>query len=321
MAFLNKFSVTILLIIIIALCCLIRDSSARTITDKFKWKRLIIVDQSGKGDFKRIQDAIDSVPFNNVDSILIRVEPGTYNEKIVVPSNKPFIILSGRIAEKTIITRADYGDIWTSPTFTVLAPDFIGRYLTIQNTHGEGAKAVALRVSSDRAEFQACRITSYQDTLLDEQGRHFYSNCYIEGGTDFIFGDADSLFQNCHIHSISERNGAITAQQRMQPGEDTGFYFVGCRITGINSCTLGRPWGPYSRVVFIECYMSNVVIPQGWDDWAKPFTHRSVYYGEYKCYGPGANRSKRVTWSRSLTVQEVSTFSKNIKSSTAWFGH
>ncbi|KAL9234700.1 hypothetical protein vseg_009538 [Gypsophila vaccaria] len=321
MALLNKICKTTIIVLAITLCCLIGESSSRTIGDKITWKRLITVDQSGKGDYKKIQDAIDAVPSDNVDSILIRVEPGTYKEKILVPSNKPFIILSGRIAETTIITWDDSGDIWTSPTFTVLAPDFVGRYLTIQNTHGEGAKAVALRVLSDRAEFQACRITSFQDTLLDEQGRHFYNNCYIEGATDFIFGDGDSIFQNCHIHSISEVNGAITAQQRMQSGEDTGFYFIRCRITGVKSCTLGRPWGPYSRVVFLNSYMSNVVNPQGWDDWNKPSTHRTVYYGEYKCYGPGANRSKRVQWSRNLTEQEVSTFSKNLKSATDWFKH
>lgn len=91
----------------------------------------------------------------------------------------------------------------------------------------------------------------------------------------------------------------------MKLGEDTGFYFVDCRVTGIKSCTLGRPWGPYSRVVFVNSYMSNVVNPNGWDDWGKPTTHSSVYYGEYKCYGPGANRSKRVQWSLHLTNEQA----------------
>ncbi|XP_074265092.1 putative pectinesterase 11 [Silene latifolia] len=315
----NSFSMTILVILV--LCCLTTHANARVPSEKLNWKRLIIVDQSGKGNYTKIQDAIDAVPSNNVDSILIRVEPGIYEEKVLVPLDKPFIILSGRIAGTTIISWADSGDIWDSPTLTVLASDFVGRYLTIQgfqNTYGEGAKAVALRVTSDRAEFTACRITSYQDTLLDERGRHFYNNCYIEGGTDFIFGNAESLFQNCHIHSISKRNGAITAQKRETTEEETGFYFMGGRVTGIESCTLGRPWGPYSRVVFMNTYMGNAVNPEGWDDWGKPFTHNSVYYGEYKCYGPGANRSNRVQWSLNLTDQQVSGFYKYLRSPTSW---
>lgn len=65
----------------------------------------------------------------------------------------------------------------------------------LQNTNGPGAKAVALRVSGDRAAFYGCRILSFQDTLLDDTGRHYYSNCYIEGGTDFICGNANSFFE------------------------------------------------------------------------------------------------------------------------------
>lgn len=60
----------------------------------------------------------------------------------------------------------------------------------------------------------------------------------------------------------------------MSSEENTGFYFVGCKITGVKSYTLGRPWGPYSRVVYAQSYLSSQVLPQGWDDWGKPYTHR-----------------------------------------------
>lgn len=74
----------------------------------------------------------------------------------------------------------------------------------MQNTYGTTDKAVALRVTSEKAMFYACRIISYQDTLLDESGRHFYNNCYIEGATDFIFGNAASLFK-VHIYQLNYR--------------------------------------------------------------------------------------------------------------------
>ncbi|XP_010672810.2 putative pectinesterase 11 [Beta vulgaris subsp. vulgaris] len=299
--------IPMIIFFVIALFCFISNSNARLLSEKLTWKRLIIVDQSGKGNYMKIQDAIDAVPSNNVDSTLILVKPGIYKEKLIVPEDKPFIMLSGRNALNTTITWDDSGDIFTSPTLSVFASDFVARYLTIQNTYGPGAKAVALRVTSERADFFACRIISYQDTLLDERGSHFYSNCYIEGGTDFICGNGASLFRKCRIHSVSDQNGAITAQRRMKLEEDTGFYFVDCKVTGIKSCTLGRPWGPHSRVVFIRSYLSNVVNPHGWDDWGKPSTHSSVYYGEYKCYGPGANRSNRVQWSQSLSNEEATT--------------
>lgn len=93
---------------------------------------LITVDQSGKGDYKKIQEAIDSVASNNAELVFIRVKPGVYEEKVTVPADKPFITISGTKAADTVITWNDSGEIFESPTFSVLASDFVGRYLTIQ---------------------------------------------------------------------------------------------------------------------------------------------------------------------------------------------
>ncbi|OMO87567.1 Pectinesterase, catalytic [Corchorus capsularis] len=280
---------------------------------------LIRVDQSGKGDYTKIQDAIDAVPSDNKEHVFILVKPGIYKEKIVVPADKPFITISGLSANTTIITWNDGANIYDSPTFSVLASDFVGRYLTIQNTFGPGAKTVALRVSGDRAAFFGCRILGYQDTLLDDVGRHYYSNCYIEGAVDFICGNAASLFERCHLHSLSVGDAAITAQRRMSPSEDTGFTFLGCKITGVRTAILGRPWGAYSRVIFAYSYMSNVILPQGWDNWGDSAKESTAFYREYKCYGPGANTKKRVEWTQKLTDTEAEFFlTKNMIGGNSW---
>ncbi|KAM7475007.1 hypothetical protein LguiB_022250 [Lonicera macranthoides] len=282
---------------------------------------LISVDHSGGGDYRKIQEAIDAVPSNNSELVFIWIKPGTYREKIVVAADKPFITLSGTDASNTVITWSESGEIFESPTLSVLASDFVARYLTIQNTFGKTGKAVAVRVSGDRAAFYSSRIISYQDTLLDDAGRHYYSNCYIEGGVDFICGNAASLFERCHLHSVAEgNNGTITAQKKSSPSENTGFAFMGCKVTGIGSgVQLGRPWGTYSRVVFALTYMSSVISPEGWNDWGDSAKHSTVYYGEYKCYGPGSNRSKRVGWSRSLSSDEASPFlTKSMIGGRAW---
>ncbi|KAF4360300.1 hypothetical protein F8388_020591 [Cannabis sativa] len=243
---------------------------------------LLRVDQSGKGDFTKIQDAINAVPSNNNELVFILVKPGIYKEKIVVPADKPYITISGTKPSLTIITWNDGGDIFDSPTFSVLASDFVARFLTIENTFGSSGKAVALRVSGDKAAFYGCRIVSFQDTLLDDTGRHYYSNCYIEGATDFICGNAASLFEKCHIHSLAEGTGSITAQRRQSPSEETGFVFLGCNISGV-------------RTAF------------------------TVYYGQYKCYGRGAVMSKRVEYGRNLTSLEAEPFlTKDFIGAKAW---
>lgn len=275
-------------------------------------KVIVVSKDKGNGVVTTVQAAIDAVPANNTNWILIRVKPGTYREKVTIPAEKPFIILSGLNASSTIITWNDNaqstGGTFYSATVTVFASDFIARYITIQNSYGAGDQAVALMISGDRSAFYGCRFLGYQDTLLDESGRHYFSNCYIEGAADFICGDGQSVYEKCHLHAIPMLNGAITAQRRGSTGEDTGYAFLNCKITGSGSVYLGRAWGRYSRVVFAYTYMADIIFPQGWNNWNDPTRESTVFYGQYKCSGPGANVTGRVSWSHELSDQEAAPF-------------
>ena len=66
----------------------------------------------------------------------------------------------------------------------------------------------------------------------------------------------------------------MTAQHRNTGEENTGFVFLGGKITGSGSMFLGRQWGDFSKVVFGYTYMSNVVEPEGWNDWGDPTKQR-----------------------------------------------
>ncbi|CAD5319128.1 unnamed protein product [Arabidopsis thaliana] len=128
--------------------------------------------------------------------IVLRISDFIDNrEKVVIPAEKPYITLSGTQASNTFLIWSDGEDILESPTLTIFASDFVCRFLTIQNKFGTAGRAVALRVAADKAAFYGCVITSYQDTLLDDNGNHYFKNCYIEGATDFICGSASSLYE------------------------------------------------------------------------------------------------------------------------------
>ncbi|KAL6614865.1 hypothetical protein ACP70R_037135 [Stipagrostis hirtigluma subsp. patula] len=277
---------------------------------------VVTVDQSGKGDHRRIQDAVDAAPANSsAGAVVIRIKPGVYREKVVV--DKPGITLIGTSASSTIVT---WNESWVStdsPTVSVLASDFVAKRLTFQNTFGTSAPAVAARVAGDRAAFYGCRFVSFQDTLLDDTGRHYYRGCYVEGATDFIFGDGHALFDKCHLHSTSPAGGAFTAHKRSSESENTGYSFVGCKLTGLGAGTsvLGRPWGSFSRVVFALSYMSGTVKAEGWDDWGDAAKQRTVFYGQYQCYGEGSNTGGRVAWARNLSQAEAAPFITK-----AWIG-
>ncbi|KAK1665889.1 hypothetical protein QYE76_054048 [Lolium multiflorum] len=276
---------------------------------------LLTVDQNGKGDHRTIQDAINAVPANSSAATVIRIRPGVYREKIVV--NKPRITLTGASARATVITWNEQWLSADSPTVSVVASDFVAKRLTFQNTFGDSKAAVAVSVAGDRAAFYGCSFVSFQDTLLDDAGRHYYRGCYVEGGTDFIFGNGQALFDKCHLHSTSRVGGAFTAQQGLSESQETGYSFVGCKLTGVGVATaiLGRPWGPYSRVVFALSYMSSAVSPRGWDDWGESDRQRTAFYGQYQCYGEGSRTDRRVAWSRNLSQAEAAPFITK-----AWIG-
>ncbi|XP_024370104.1 probable pectinesterase 53 [Physcomitrium patens] len=268
----------------------------------------------GGGGYQKVQDAIDAAPQGT--RTVIQINPGTYREKILVPKSK---ILTFQGIENPILSWGDTansaGSTQSSASTTIMADDFIANGIIFQNTAPAppggaiGRQAVAMRIAGDKGAFYDCKFYGAQDTLYDQEGRHYFKNCYIEGSIDFIFGDGKSIYQNCHLNSIAHPgSGSLTAQKR-SGDEDTGFSFVGCSITGTGPIYLGRAWGPSSRVVFIQCYISDIILPEGWYDWGDSSRQKTVLYGQYQCSGPGASESGRVGWSHELTAGQAIAFS------------
>ncbi|EEE67559.1 hypothetical protein OsJ_25062 [Oryza sativa Japonica Group] len=227
-----------------------------------------------------------------------------------------------------------------SASVAVEADYFCASHITFENSAAAaapgavGQQAVALRLSGDKTVLYKCRILGTQDTLFDNIGRHYLYNCDIQGSIDFIFGNARSLYQSCHkltiqaftnssilyltakelltlgctLHAVATSYGAIAASQRSSPSEESGFSFVGCRLTGSGMLYLGRAWGKYSRVVYSYCDLSGIIVPQGWSDWGDQSRTKTVLFGEYNCKGPGASTKQRVPWSRTLTYDEARPF-------------
>ena len=50
-------------------------------------------------------------------------------------------------------------------------------------------------VTGDKTRFIRCGFFGLQDTLWDDQGRHYYQRCTIQGAVDFIFGSGQSIFE------------------------------------------------------------------------------------------------------------------------------
>lgn len=276
----------------------------------------VVVAADGSGDFTSIQAAVNAMPDHSILRLTIFVKNGVYQEKLVIPSWKTNITMIGEDNQKTIITWNDYSGKGNHNTFTshsvlVQGNDFRAENITFENSAGTGVgQAVALHVEADRCVFLNCRMIANQDTLYTgvDNSRQYYVNCYIEGTTDFIFGPATAMFENCHIHG--KKNSYITAAST-PAHQRFGYVFKNCKITTSPETTklyLGRPWRPYAKTVFLHCNLADSILPEGWHNWNKPDAEKTAFYAEYKSTGPGARSGQRVSWSHQLTDEQASEY-------------
>ncbi|MCO5555528.1 hypothetical protein L7F22_009074 [Adiantum nelumboides] len=281
--------------------------------------RTLTVGKAGSGaQFSSVQDAVDAVASGNDQRVVIQIAAGFYQEKVHVPSKKPYITFEGAGAGLTTIswhdTAASSGAMAKSASVAIDSHSFIAKGITFANSApappigSTNKQAVALRISGDKAAFYNCNFLGHQDTLFDDEGRHYFEGCFIQGSVDFVCGNGQSLYKGCQLRALQRSTESLTAQKRAKPNEATGFSFVDCKVTGAGMAYLGRAWGPYSRVVFSYTSMADMIKPVGWYNWGDSNRNSKVFFGQYKCSGPGADQSKRVGWARELTDAQAAPF-------------
>ena len=286
----------------------------------------VVVAANGSGDFKTVQEAID----HTTGDTIIAIRPGTYREKISIARDNIWLAGLGASPADVVLSFGDSaktaGGTGKSGSVTVVNDGFAAENLTIVNTWWEehpdpadASQAVALLIRSGHAVVDRVRLISGQDTLYAdsrtcrndtgdtpcEASRQLFNDCYIEGHVDYIFGDAKAVFQSCELHSRPHGAVMVTAQSKHFPGEDSGYYFLECKITGANNgnrVVLGRPWRDYATVLFYKTDIEQQIAPEGWSEWSGRL--KTATYREYKSHGPGVNAGRRIVEYPLLTPEE-----------------
>lgn len=274
--------------------------------------------------YKTVGQALAEAPADSTSPYVIYIKNGRYYEKLRV--DKPFITLLGEDKEKTFLTY-DAASSTLSPSgkkygtsgsgsIIVRAENFRAENLTIENgfdylanqskdqddpTKVKDTQAVALKLEfkSDKAVFSNIKLLGFQDTLYVDAGRSYFTDCYIAGNVDFIFGAGQAVFNHCDI--VSRLGGYVTAPST-KGDKPYGILIMNSRLQRESSQVLDdsvqlrRPWHPggnpavNSEAVYLNCFMDSHISFRGWDSMSGIRPEDSRFY-EYDSTGPGAKTS------------------------------
>lgn len=293
------------------------------------------VAQDGTGDYTKIQDAINAVPEGSRGIIYIR--PGIYEENIYAgykSTKNKYISLIGEDKQTTILTSNvnrgkgnESNDYTDCAALNVYTSRFYAENLTIRNTSGNVGQAEALFTNGDAHIFNNCLLSGYQDTYKANVGaRGYFTNCTIEGATDFIYDGGMEWFENCELRLV-KGGGFITAPAEsgmpmtkvLYPELSAdkfypGLFFRNCTVTAADGVEngdyyLGRPWKTTCGSMFLQCKLPAAINALGWKDWSGAEDQSSLY--EYKNVGPDGklvDTSARASFSRQATDAEVEAY-------------
>ncbi|MBB4380262.1 pectin methylesterase-like acyl-CoA thioesterase [Bradyrhizobium sp. SBR1B] len=219
----------------------------------------LLVSHVENADYHSVQEAIDALPVEGGD---VRIAPGIYREKVKISRSGVHLLGTGSNPEDTVIVYGDgavkVGGTVRSATLSATGDDLRLDNLSIQNDYALNpanppSQAVALSLTGDKDVVTRVRLLGAQDTLFAGKGpngrmsRQYFSNCYIEGHVDFVFGNAKAWFRQCELHGIANQSVVFTAQSKAEPDEDSGYVFDHCTLSAdpaAGDISLGRPWRP-----------------------------------------------------------------------------
>lgn len=236
----------------------------------------VTVAPDGSGDFRSIQEAINSLPATAAKPRTVFIKNGTYREKIFI-DGKSNIVLKGQSEAGVVLTYPQARDAWfCSPEATAgdwgvatlnlrNSPDLTLENLSVINSYGfeatgeviidcptapTGKKIVsktghqmALRAlpGTTRLIVRHCTFRALGgDTVSPwdtEAGAYYFKECTMEGGVDFYCPRGWAYAENCRF-ICHNREAAIWHDG--SGNRDSKTVLKNCTFTGDDGFKLGR---------------------------------------------------------------------------------
>ena len=269
----------------------------------------IIVAADGSGNFRTVQEAINSVPAKNSRNVVILIKNGIYREKLWISNN--FITLVGEDRDSTRIVYAElretwnrdhHGSDWGAGVVNIdsLATDITLANLTVHNNYGslfgDNKHQFAIRGGGTRVIIVNCNVLADGGDTVSlwnrENGMYYHANCYFEGWVDFVCPRGwcyvtDSKFFGHNLSASIWHDGSMDKDQKFVirsssfdgvPGfplgrnhRDGQFYLINCTFSRnmVNRSIYRPPSSPAPWMWGARSYFFNCHREGGDFDWFK----------------------------------------------------
>ena len=285
-------------------------------------QKVIVVDTEGKGNFRTIQEAINSLPDSPGVMNTILVKKGIYKEKIFITKHN--ILLEGEDRDKTVITqdiardewRCDHPDDWGVATMNVNGNDITLKNLTIANDYGfnvkeskvidcaadtvthkrtitNGGHQMALRtMKATRLKAINCHFRAWAgDTVSPwntDNGMFYFKDCIMEGGVDFYCPRGWAWAENCRFYA---NTGPASIWHDGSGDPDQKTVLKNCVFDGYPGFKLGR-YHREAQFYIVDCSFSKNMA----DTFIYHVATTNIKWGErvyyYNCHRKGGNEFK-----------------------------
>jgi hypothetical protein len=270
----------LLILLLLGLC--LRPALAQTVT----------VAPDGSGDFRTIQEAINSLPATADRPRTVFIKNGTYHEKVLI-DGKANLVLKGQSEQGVVLTYAQARDEWLCgpdakagdwgvATLNLRnSPDVTLENLSVVNSYGfaaagdvtidcptapDGRKTVrktghqmALRAMPGATRLRARHCTFRAlggDTVSPwdtAAGAYYFKDCTLEGGVDFYCPRGWAYAEDCRFICHS-REAAIWHDG--SGSRDSKTVLRRCTFSGDDGFKLGR-FHREAQFYLIDCQFAK----------------------------------------------------------------
>lgn len=291
--------------------------------------------------FKKIKEMVTSGAIDNTVPVHIVLDSGIYHEVIRYNLSNPLVMEAAPgVPADSCVVKADNSEqfnrgVENRSVFT-LGPNVTKvtlKRFSVVNMHvktlegdaplGDSAEAFTFNNSTGILIAEDMRFEGRQNTLC-LKGFSWFSNCYISGDVDFIYGDVDTaFFEDCRIHLIEDNRGdnAGYVVKSSAFANKKGFIFYNstfvaekrkhsklylARTLGKGSALSLKYW---DSIAFINCIVSDLFSEEFmWDD----DMSLNVYpRGNFKT---GLREYNTKVLDKNGSIEEADTSLRNVKS-------